>query len=236
MRGAASLRRGHWFALLEPTRLRFTLAPTMLEILTDLIERYGYFAVALLVTLEGLGLPLPGETAVVTAAAFAARGSLSLVGVVVATTIGTVLGGSGGYWIGRLGGRGLLVRHGHWVRLNADRLARTEAYFKRHGAKTIFFARFVALLRIFGSLMAGVCHMPFPTFSVVNFTGGLLWAATFSGVGFLFGKNLSKLDDYLAEISVVLSVLVVVAFLVYRWREKRLSRVEAKSVDIDSNG
>lgn len=193
----------------------------MLEYLTHFIERYGYVAVALLVTLEGFGLPLPGETAVVTAAAFAARGSLSVVGVVIATTLGTVLGGSGGYWVGRLGGRGLLVRHGHWIRLDAARLARTESYFKNHGAKTVFFARFVALLRIFGSLMAGVAHMPFPTFFAVNLAGGLLWAVTFSALGFVFGKNLSRLDDYLAEFSIGVSVLLVGGFLVYRWREKR---------------
>ena len=193
----------------------------MLEFLTHFIERYGYFAVALLVTLEGFGLPLPGETAVVTAAAFAARGSLSVVGVVIATTLGAVLGGSGGYWVGRLGGRGLLVRHGHWVRLDAARLARTEAYFKDHGAKTVFFARFVALLRIFGSLLAGVAHMPFATFSAVNFAGGLLWAATFSALGFLFGKNLSRLDDYLGQFSIAVSVLVIGGYLVYRWRTRR---------------
>ena len=201
----------------------------MLEFLTHFIERYGYFAVALLVTLEGFGLPLPGETAVVTAAAFAARGSLSVVGVAIVATLGAVLGGSGGYWVGRLGGRGLLVRHGHWIRLDANRLARTERYFSRHGAKTVFFARFVALLRIFGSLMAGVAHMPFPTFTAVNFAGGLLWAGTFSTVGFVFGKNLSKLDGYLAEISIVLLVLAVGVFLVHRWREnKKGSRVEER--------
>lgn len=227
MAHTASLPCGRRLALLEPTHLRFTLAPTMLDFLTHFIERYGYFAVTLLVTLEGFGLPLPGEAAVVTAAAFAARGSLGIVGVVLATTLGTVLGGSGGYWVGRIGGRGLLVRQGHWIRLDADRLARTEKYFERHGMKTVFLARFVALLRIFGSLMAGVAHMPFPTFSAVNFAGGLLWAVTFSAVGFVFGKNLSKLDDYLGEISIVLSVLVVVGYLVYRWREQKMgSRVE----------
>lgn len=193
----------------------------MLEILTHLVERYGLFAVALLVTLEGIGLPLPGETAIVTAAAFAARGSLSAVGVAIAATLGTVLGGSAGYWIGRIGGRGLLVRHGHWIRLDAARLAHTEKYFARHGVKTVFFARFVALLRIFGSLMAGVAHMPFPTFSAVNLAGGLLWSVTFTVLGMLFGKNLHTLDDYIAEISIALTVIVIVAALVYWWREKR---------------
>ena len=209
----------------RPARLAPSVyAVKMLQYLTHAIERYGYFAVLLLVTLEGIGLPLPGETAVVTAAAFAARGSLSAVGVAIAATIGTVLGGSAGYWIGRLGGRGLLVRHGHWIRLDAARLARTEQYFARHGVKTVFFGRFIALLRIFGSLMAGVAHMPFPTFSVVNFAGGLLWAVTFSVVGMLFGKNLPRLDDYLEEISVVLSVIVVAAVLVYFWHERRRER------------
>ena len=195
----------------------------MLEILTHFIERYGYIAVALLVTLEGFGLPLPGETAVVTAAAFAARGSLGVVGVFLATTIGAVLGGTGGYCVGRLGGRGLLVRHGHLIRLDAERFARTESYFQRHGAKTVFVARFIALLRIFGSLMAGVAHMPFVTFSVVNLAGGAVWAATFSALGYFFGKNLSLLDQYLGRISIGLSVLVIVGYLAYRWRQTHVS-------------
>ena len=174
----------------------------------------------LLVTLEGFGLPLPGETAVVTAAAFAARGSLGIVGVVLAMTLGTVLGGSGGYWVGRIGGRGLLVRQGHWIRLDADRLARTEKYFERHGMKTVFLR---ALRRAAADLRlahGGGRDMPFPTFSAVNFAGGLLWAVTFNAVGFVFGKNLSKLDDYLGEISIVLFVLLP-GDLVYRWREKK---------------
>lgn len=196
----------------------------MLEILTHFVERYGYVAVALLVTLEGVGLPLPGETAIVTAAAFAARGSLSAAGVALAATIGTVLGGSAGYWVGRIGGRRLLERHGHWIRLDAARLERTEKYFARHGVKTVFFARFVALLRIFGSLMAGVAHMPFPTFTAVNLAGGVLWAATFTVVGVVFGKNLSRLDDYIAQISIALTVIVVVAVLTYLWREKHKER------------
>jgi membrane protein DedA with SNARE-associated domain len=196
----------------------------MLEILTHLVERYGLFAVALLVTLEGIGLPLPGETAIVTAAAFAARGSLSAVGVAIAATIGSVLGGSEGYWIGRIGGRRLLVRHGHWIRLDAERLARTEKYFVRHGVKTVFFARFVALLRIFGSLMAGVAHMPFLTFSAVNLAGGFVWAATFSVIGLVFGKNVSRLDDYIQQITIGVTVIVIGAIIVYWWREKQGGR------------
>lgn len=193
----------------------------MLEFLTNAVEQYGYFAVALIVTLEGFGLPLPGETAVVIAAAFAARGSLSGIGVAIAASIGAFLGGTGGYWIGRIGGRPLLVRYEHLIRLDAKRLARAEAYFARHGVKTIFLARFVALLRIFGSLFAGVAHMPFATFTVVNLAGGVLWAATFSALGYTFGKNLPLLEGWLTEISIAFSVVVVIGLLVYWIRNRR---------------
>jgi hypothetical protein len=108
--------------------------------------------------------------------------------------------------------------------IDAARLARTEKYFARHGVKTVFFARFVALLRIFGSLMAGVAHMPFPTFSAVNLAGGFVWAATFSVIGLVFGKNLDRLDDYIAEISVVITVIVILAIAAYWWRERKKER------------
>lgn len=193
----------------------------MLEFLQHAVEQYGYFAIALIVTLEGFGLPLPGETAVVSAAAFASRGSLSIVGVAIAATIGTLLGGSGGYWIGRVGGRPLLLRYERIIRIDARKLARAEAYFARHGVKTVFFARFVALLRIFGSLFAGVAHMPFATFTIVNLAGGALWAATFSALGYTFGRNLPLLEDRLGEISIGLSVIIAVAVIWYWLRSRR---------------
>ena len=193
----------------------------MLEFLQHVIEQYGYLAVTLIVALEGIGVPLPGETVVVTAAAFAGRGSLSVVGVALSATFGTLLGGSGGYWIGRIGGRRLLLRYGHVLRLDATKLSRAEAYFDRHGMKTVFFARFVALLRIFGALFAGVAHMPFPTFSVVNLAGGVLWAMTFSALGYVFGKNLPLLEGKLGTVSIVLTVIVVLAIAGVLIRNRR---------------
>jgi membrane protein DedA with SNARE-associated domain len=192
----------------------------MLAFLVHAVERYGYFAVALFVTLEGFGIPLPGETAVVTAAAFAARGPLSIVGVALSASLGTLLGGTGGYWIGQHGGRRLLVRYGHWIRLDAARLARTEAYFARHGAKTVFLARFVALLRILGPVLAGIAHMPFVKFSVVNLAGGILWAVTFSAVGYAFGRNLPRLEHMLGRVSLLI-MIVVIALVVYFVKARR---------------
>jgi membrane protein DedA with SNARE-associated domain len=197
----------------------------MLRFFTEVVRHYGYVAVGLLVMVEGFGVPLPGETAVVAAAAFAARGSLSIVGVALAATIGTVLGGSGGYWIGRSGGRALLLRHGHLVGLDADTLERAERRFVEHRMKTVFLARFVALLRILGGLLAGATHMPFGEFTTVNFAGGLLWAVTFSALGYVFGRNLHLLEHRLGQASLaVLIVLAAGAFVVVRRRRGAVAR------------
>jgi membrane protein DedA with SNARE-associated domain len=193
----------------------------MLHFFTRMVADYGYLAVVLIVAAEGFGIPLPGETAVVTAAAFAARGTLDVYGVAASATLGTFIGGTGGYWIGRRGGRRLLERHGHLIWLDAERLARTERYFTEHGTKTVFVARFVALLRIFGSLLAGVAHMPFATFTVVNLAGGALWAAAFSALGYLFGRNLARLEHRLGEVAIVISVLALGGLAVYLVRRRR---------------
>jgi membrane protein DedA with SNARE-associated domain len=193
----------------------------MLHFFAHVIEHYGYVAVALLVTMEGLGLPIPGETAVITAAAFAATGSLSAVGVAIAAVTGTVLGGTGGYWIGRWRGRALLERYAHWVRLDARKLVRAEAYFEKHGMKTVFFGRFVVPLRILGGVLAGMARMPFGTFSLVNFAGGVLWAVTFAALGYLFGENLPLLHHHLKQASLALTVAALIGIAMYLLRRRR---------------
>ncbi len=191
----------------------------MTTTLAELVTRYGYIAVALVITLEGIGLPVPGETVLVTAAAFAARGKLSLAGVIVAAFVGVVLGGSGGYWIGRGGGLALLRRHGRLLHVNESRVARAQAYFERHGAWTVFIARFVALLRMLAGVLAGVGRMSFTRYSVANALGGLAWALVFGGLGYEFGSNLPALERYGGQVSLVLALLLaLVVGLVILWR------------------
>ena len=102
-----------------------------------LLETYGYLAVLLLVGLESLGIPLPGETALLTASAYAATGHLSIVGVIAAAAIGAVLGDAGGYWIGRTGGLALVRRYGRLFRIDDAKLERAQNFFQRHGGKTV---------------------------------------------------------------------------------------------------
>ncbi len=192
----------------------------MTDTLLHLLEQYGYVFVAFLVMLEGFGVPVPGETALVTASAFAAQGRLAIAGVVVASSIGSILGGTGGYWIGRTGGLAFLQRHGRWIRVDAAKLGRAQGFFDRHGALTVFTGRFVALLRILAAVLAGVARMPFPLFSLYNALGGICWSIVFGGLGYAFGRNLPRLESILGRASIVLAVLFALGLALFALRRR----------------
>ena len=105
----------------------------MHDTIVSLIATYGYLVVFLVVGLESLGIPLPGETALVTAAAFAAQGHLSIGAVIFVAALAAILGDNGGYWIGRTGGVALVRRHGRLLHLDERKLDRVRAFYTRHG-------------------------------------------------------------------------------------------------------
>src|SRR3989442_6876359 len=122
---------------------------------SGLVASYGYVVLFFLVGLESLGVPLPGETALVTAAALAAGGHLSIYAVVATAVAAAIIGDNGGYWIGRAGGIPLLRRYGRFIHLNESHLERARRFFERHGPKTVFIGRFIALLRTWAAVLAG---------------------------------------------------------------------------------
>jgi membrane protein DedA with SNARE-associated domain/membrane-associated phospholipid phosphatase len=197
----------------------------------DLVARYGYVMVALFVGAEGVGVPLPGETALVLAAALAAQGRLSLDGVIASAALGAILGATGGYWLGRGAGRMLLERPPGWLRLRPERLARLRGYFETHGALTVCLARFVAFFRTVVGILAGASGMPFGRFSVYNALGSVLWATAVGTVGYFFGQNLPRLQRALgrAGTAVALFIALVVALVVAgRWFEAHVESVRAR--------
>src|SRR5258705_1513629 len=147
------------------------------------IAAYGYWAVLVLVGLESMGLPLPGETALITAA-FSAGTSheLNIFGVVAAAAVGAVIGDNIGYEIGRLIGFPILRRYGPRIGLDERRLRLGQYLFRRYGGAIVFFGRFVALLRAFAALLAGANRMPWPRFLFFNAAGGVIWSSIF-GIG-----------------------------------------------------
>src|SRR2546427_7759801 len=168
--------------------------------LASLLESYGYPLLFILVGLESLGIPLPGETGLVTAAAFAALGHLSISAVIATAAAAAIIGDNGGYWIGREGGIALVRRYGRVLHLNESHLARAHAFFERHGPKTVFLGRFIALLRTWAAVLAGAAHMPYGTFMVYNALGAVCWAVIVGTLGDVFGRNLPQLERYLGQL------------------------------------
>ena len=158
------------------------------ETLKDLIASYGYFAVFAIVALESAGIPLPGETALVTAAIFAGEGTLNLFGVIVAAAVAAIFGDNCGYWIGREFGFPLLARIAPVFRLDEGKLKVAQYLFLKHGGKIVFFGRFVAILRTFAAFLSGVNRLTWGRFLLFNAAGGVVWASAFGVGGYMLGK------------------------------------------------
>jgi undecaprenyl-diphosphatase len=176
--------------------------------------------VFLFVAIESLGIPLPGETVLVTAGAFAALGHLSIWGVIASAAAGGIVGDAAGYWIGRLGGVPLIKRYGRVFHFDDAKLERVRGFFVRHGPKTVFFGRFIALLRTWAALLAGTAEMPYGIFTLYNVMGGIAWASVFGTLGYIFGRSLPLLERYIgqASLAAVLLVALIIALVIgWRW-------------------
>ena len=203
----------------------------MHETLYELIGSYGYATLFLLVGIESFGIPLPGETALITASALAALGRLNIFGVIVAAAAGAILGDNAGYWVGKKGGIVLIHKYGRFVRLDEKKIARMHEFFARHGAKTVFFGRFISLLRCWAAALAGVAGMAYGTFMLWNALGGIIWAGIFGTLGYMFGKSLPRLEHYLGQASMaaaLLAALVVGLALLARWFSANRATVSAR--------
>jgi len=162
--------------------------------LASLISPHGYWIVAAVVGLESMGIPAPGETALVTAAILAGTTHrLNIALVIVAAAIGAIVGDNIGYLLGRRFGYGLLLRYGHLVRIHAGRIRLGQFLFARHGGKVVFFGRFVAVLRALAALLAGINRMDWRRFIFFNASGGILWASGYGVAAYVVGERLERL-------------------------------------------
>ncbi|HEY7632452.1 MAG TPA: DedA family protein [Thermoleophilaceae bacterium] len=180
------------------------------------LHDYGYLAVAVIVGIESIGIPLPGETMLIAAAVYAGTThNLSIVLVVAAAAAGAIIGDNIGYSVGRSGGWRLLRRHGHRVGIDERRLKLGRYLFLRHGGKVVFLGRFTAILRTYAAALAGANHMPFRRFFSFNATGGIVWASIY-GFGYYFAAHvLEKLDTPITVTFVVLAGLTFVAGFIF---------------------
>ena len=196
----------------------------------DLIQTYGLWVLFTIVLLECMGIPMPGETALVTAALYA--GSTHQIGissVVLVAATAAIIGDNLGYLIGRSIGVRLIVRYGKYVRLNELRLKVGQYLFLLHGGKIVFFGRFVAILRTYAALLAGANRMSWHHFLIMNALGGFCWALLFGVGAYWFGEQIKLMAGALALLTLIAAIgLTIVGILFFRLHEKELEqRAEA---------
>jgi membrane protein DedA with SNARE-associated domain len=195
------------------------------------LASYGLWALFFLVAAESSGIPVPGETALIAAAVLASQGVMVLWEVLVVAALAAIIGDNIGYWIGRKGGRTLLLR---WrvTRTSAQRLLPPgERFFRRHGPKTVFLARFIAGLRVVAAWIAGITHMHWATFLKWNALGGIVWAVGYGLLAYFFGRALvDAISTYGLVAGVVLGVVAVAAFIGFKYWKRRRLRAEGGGV------
>lgn len=159
-------------------------------------------------------------------------GAPAYVTMALAGTLGYLAGALVGWGIGRYGGRPLLERRGRWLHITPERLDRAEAWFARWGSVGVLVGRITPVLRSFVSIPAGVFEMPLGPYVLFTLIGSAIWAFAFAGVGWALGSSYERFNHDFAyvEYAIVAGVLLVAAYLVYRWiNAARVSRRAADS-------
>jgi membrane-associated protein len=178
-----------------------------------------------LVAVETMGIPLPGETALFTAGILASRGDLTIEVVIAVAACAAILGDNIGFLIGRRVGRRLLLREGLFADQRRRLIEVGEPFFARHGPKAVFLGRWITGLRITSAWLAGVNRMAWPTFLFWNALGGICWAASVALVAYFLGRGAERVFN-LAGVGGAAVVVVggVVVWLVLRRRERAALR------------
>jgi membrane protein DedA with SNARE-associated domain len=197
----------------------------VLATLVDVAGNIGLPVLFALIAVESMGVPLPGETALFTAAILASRGRLPIEGVIAVAAAAAIIGDNVGYLIGRKAGRRLLEAPGPFERHRRAVISYGQPFFDRHGPKAVFLGRFVSGLRITAAWLAGVNRMPWRQFLFWNATGGIVWAAAVGILAYSFGRaaeNAIKTAGLVGLIGAV--TLAVAAWLILRRRHRRPDR------------
>lgn len=197
----------------------------MAQWIIDFIEEHGYLAIALLMLLENVFPPIPSEFIMPFGGFVSSQGELSLVGVVLAGTTGSLLGTLPWYWAGRRIGHDRLRdwarRHGRWLTVGPDDIDKANRWFEQRSGRAVFLGRLVPALRSVISAPAGVAAMPLPRFLLWSAAGSLLWVTALAAAGHALGGRYELVIRWMEPVS---RVVVGVAVAAYVWRVWRFGR------------
>ncbi len=184
------------------------------------IDDYGYLAVAVLVFLGNLGIPVPTEATVVVSAIYTVSGELGLLPVLVVAWAAAVLGESAAFAVGRYGGRPLAIRLGRRFGVTHDLLDRVEGFYDRRGGATVVVGRFVPLLRRVNGLVAGVTALSWRRFLAANAIGATLWVGVWTTVGRQAGNHIDAVNTVLVKVAPLLGLVLVLLLVGYVVRRR----------------
>jgi membrane-associated protein len=187
--------------------------------LIRLVGFYGLIAIVFAETGLLIGFFLPGDSLLITAGLFAARGDFDIVSLNLALCAAAIAGDATGYWIGRRTGIALYSRPDSFF-FRREHLRLTHDYYKRHGGKTIVIARFAPILRTFAPVVAGVAEMKYRTFATYNIVGGIAWVVSMTVGGYALGNMIPDIES---RIHIVVAVVIAVSLLpaVFAWMRSR---------------
>jgi membrane protein DedA with SNARE-associated domain len=194
--------------------------PGVFGTISPLIDHHGYLAIAIIVLLANIGLPVPAESAVVVGAVFASNGHLDIIAVATVAAIAAIVGSGIGFAIGARLGHPLLVTRGRRVGITHERLDRAESFYRRRGVPLVLVARFLPLLRRWSGLVAGLSEMPVMAFGIANLVGAVGWAVAWVEIGDQAGNHLDTISrllggraGYLVGAVVVLAIVIALVAL-----------------------
>lgn len=194
-----------------------------------LIDSYGYWALFALVAAESLGVPVPGETALILAGTYAGTTHhLNPWLIFAVASAAAVIGDNIGFWIGDKGGYRLARRYGSKVRLDERKLKTARYLFDRHGVPVVFFGRFVSVLRTYAAFLAGTSRMRWRKFLPANAAGGIVWAGIYTAVSYLAGTWLQRMSGTIDWIlgGAAVAAIIAVVLLVRRQASRLAERAE----------
>jgi len=192
-----------------------------------IISNLGYLGIFILMALESMIFPIPSEIVMPFAGFLIAQGQFSFAGILIFSSLGSLLGSLLSYYIGKFGGHRFILKYGKYLLLDEHDLQKTETWFATKGERTIFIGRFIPIVRHLISLPAGVGKMNLRRFSIYTLLGAACWNMLLAYAGYVSGKNWAVIRHYTEPVSIIVAVLLVIAFLWFvlrHWWHKRRER------------
>ena len=200
--------------------------------LPSLVQWAGLFGIAAIIFSEtGLlvGVFLPGDSLLVTAGLFAAKGYLNVYTLAPTLTLAAICGNSVGYFIGRTTGPRIFNRENSLF-FNKKHAMRAHAFYEKHGRKTIVLAQFMPIIRTFAPVIAGVGGMRFPTFIAFNVIGAITWIWSMVGIGYFLGSRVPGIDQHIEIVIAIVIFISILPGLISAYRARRANRVNASPI------